>query len=55
VLAPLVVGSLLDLTGQSSLVVFIIFAALMLVGAASVFILGVETRGKTLEELEAAA
>jgi MFS transporter, putative metabolite:H+ symporter len=55
VLAPLVVGSLLDLTGQSTLVVFIIFAALMLVGAASVFILGVETRGKTLEELEVAA
>ncbi len=54
VLAPLVVGSLLDLTGQSTFVVFIIFATLLLIGAASVFILGEETRGKTLEELEVA-
>lgn len=55
VLAPLVVGSLLDITGQSTLVVFVIFAILLLVGAISVFILGEETRGKTLEELEVAA
>ena len=52
VLAPLVVGSLLDLTGQSTLLVFIIFATLLLVGAVSVLILGEETRGKTLEELQ---
>lgn len=54
VLAPLVVGSMLDLTGQSTLLVFVIFATLMLIGAVSVFVLGEETRGKTLEELEAA-
>jgi putative MFS transporter len=55
VLAPLVVGSLLDMTNKSTLLVFVIFATLLLVGAASVFILGQETRGKTLEELEAVA
>jgi putative MFS transporter len=53
VLAPLVVGKLVGSWGGGFHAVFVMFAAILLAGAAGVLALGEETRGRTLEEISA--
>ncbi|PRR69286.1 MFS transporter [Neomoorella humiferrea] len=53
ILAPLMVGQMLVLLGQEAAypVIFFLFAAVFVATALGMLILGVETKGKTLEEL----
>lgn len=51
VLAPLVVGQMLGSFGVGYESVFLLFAAVLLVGAINVALLGEETKGRTLEEI----
>ncbi|NLW07840.1 MAG: MFS transporter [Clostridia bacterium] len=53
ILAPLVVGRLIDAMGLAAAypLVFILFAAVFLFTALGMLLLGIETRGRTLEEL----
>jgi len=51
ILSPIVVGMLLPSFGQSG--VLTLNAALLAVAASAVFILGVETKGESLEEIAA--
>jgi putative MFS transporter len=53
ILAPLIVGQMLVLMGQAAAypVIFLLFTAVFVVTALGMLILGIETRGKTLEEL----
>jgi len=51
VLAPLVVGQMLGSWGVGYESVFVMFAAVLVVGAANVVLLGEETKGRTLEEI----
>lgn len=51
VLAPLVVGQMLGSFGVGYESVFVMFAAVLLVGAINVALLGEETKGRTLEEI----
>lgn len=53
ILAPLIVGQMLVLMGQAVAypVIFLLFTAVFVVTALGMLILGIETRGKTLEEL----
>jgi MFS transporter, putative metabolite:H+ symporter len=51
VLAPLVVGQMLGPLGLTQEPVFIMFAAVLVVGAINVLLLGEETKGRTLEEI----
>ncbi|MEW6368795.1 MAG: MFS transporter [Acidobacteriota bacterium] len=53
IIAPLVVGHILALAPGRQDVVFIHFAAVIVVGLLSVVILGEETKGRSLESLEA--
>jgi hypothetical protein len=51
VLAPLAVGQLIKSWGAGYESVFLMFAAVLLVGAINVALLGEETKGKRLEEI----
>ena len=51
VLAPLVVGKLMGTWGGGFSAVFVMFAAVLVVGSIGVLALGEETRGRTLEEI----
>jgi MFS transporter, putative metabolite:H+ symporter len=51
VLAPLVVGQMLGKWGVGYESIFLMFAAVLLVGAINVALLGEETKGKRLEEI----
>ena len=52
ILAPLTIGWQIAILGSDA-TVFFVFMAVMLVGAAVVALLGEETRGRSLETLEA--
>jgi putative MFS transporter len=51
--APLVVGRMIDVMGLTAAypLIFILFAAVFLITALGMLLLGIETRGRTLEEL----
>lgn len=51
VLAPLVVGQMLGSWGVGYESIFLMFAAVLLLGAINVALLGEETKGRTLEEI----
>jgi MFS transporter, putative metabolite:H+ symporter len=51
ILAPLAVGRLIGAWGGGFHAVFVMFAAVLLLGALGVLLLGEETRGRTLEEI----
>ncbi|MHB0870359.1 MAG: MFS transporter [Chloroflexota bacterium] len=51
VLAPLVVGQMLGSWGVGYEAIFLMFSAVLLLGAINVALLGEETKGKTLEEI----
>jgi putative MFS transporter len=51
VLAPLVVGQMLGSWGVGYQSIFVMIAAVLLVGALNVLLLGEETKGKTLEQI----
>lgn len=51
VLAPLVVGHMLGSWGVGYEAIFLMFSAVLLLGAINVALLGEETKGKTLEEI----
>ncbi len=51
ILAPLAVGKLMGNWGGGFTAVFIMFSVILAAGAASVAVLGEETRGRTLEEI----
>jgi putative MFS transporter len=51
VLAPLVVGTMLPRWGIGYEAIFLMFSAVLLVGAVNVALLGEETKGKTLEQI----
>ena len=51
VLAPLVVGQMLGRWGVGYQAIFLMFSAVLLLGAVNVALLGEETKGKSLEEI----
>ncbi|MGH9750619.1 MAG: MFS transporter [Candidatus Polarisedimenticolia bacterium] len=51
ILAPLMVGRLMGAWGGGFHAVFIMFAAVLVAGAAGVLLLGEETKGRTLEQI----
>ncbi len=51
ILAPLIVGMILESWGGGFPLIFTMFAGVLVVGAAGVMLLGEETRGRTLERI----